>query len=273
MAAFQLGICKHCRLFVRHGMLHEFNVFLNTPCQTPDTHSSQKQGDSGVADNLLRFTHQMGEKKKNLPTFCARLNLNPVFPLLNPKKGILLPSDGRLMTKTHTGSWERSPPVDPLPPNACKCNPGSQKTLPEVRTAWAMEDKYINRGFASRWTKQQRHFKLDVLLKAAGGSEGRTHPSQALLQGVQDDELGEVEVLLRSFSKYPLWRQTTIMKHFDSNLKAWRRHRYGGSITNQLGFYFLNFRLLVFMNKTCKKTLVGSSPPNWNYSPPLFDQL
>lgn len=31
-----------------------------------------------------------------------------------------------------------------------------------------------------------------------------THPSQALLQGVQDDELGEVEVLLRGFSKYPL---------------------------------------------------------------------
>lgn len=35
----------------------------------------------------------------------------------------------------------------------------------------------------------------------------QTHPSQALLQGVQDDELGEVEVLLRGFSKYPL-RQT-----------------------------------------------------------------
>lgn len=32
----------------------------------------------------------------------------------------------------------------------------------------------------------------------------QTHPSQTLLQGVQDDELGEVEVLLRGFSKYPL---------------------------------------------------------------------
>lgn len=32
----------------------------------------------------------------------------------------------------------------------------------------------------------------------------RTHPSQTLLQGVQDDELGEVEVLLGGFAKYPL---------------------------------------------------------------------
>lgn len=37
-----------------------------------------------------------------------------------------------------------------------------------------------------------------------------THPSQALLQGVQDDELGEVEVLLRGFSKYPLGAEREI---------------------------------------------------------------
>lgn len=37
-----------------------------------------------------------------------------------------------------------------------------------------------------------------------------THPRQALLQCVQDDELGEVEVLLRSFSKYPLQRRVSV---------------------------------------------------------------
>lgn len=32
----------------------------------------------------------------------------------------------------------------------------------------------------------------------------KTHPSQAFLQCVKDDELRKVKILLRGFSKYPL---------------------------------------------------------------------
>lgn len=62
----------------------------------------------------------------------------------------------------------------------------------------------------------QRYFwRLFCLLqiKTICGLKGETHPSQALLKGVQDDELGEVEVLLRSFSKYPLRRQSHPKHH------------------------------------------------------------
>lgn len=66
----------------------------------------------------------------------------------------------------------------------------------DVRDRW-----FLNK--LSLWTYRHklclvRNIWLDLVL------EERTHPGQALLQGVQDDELGEVEVLLRSFSKYSL---------------------------------------------------------------------
>lgn len=54
--------------------------------------------------------------------------------------------------------------------------------------------------------------------------EGGTHPSQALLKGVQDDELREVEVLLRCFSKYPLQRQPR-PKHQSSGFGGCHNYR------------------------------------------------